>query len=120
MTTTTSPAESPAALPAPTPDPVGWEPAGAVYCAVIVTDTATGGTQQVVSTRWASEGEARAFIERRLPAVAEERAGTKVSGFVMPARTHTRMAGGELVQDVIQEWGAAVRGRLNPNGYVSW
>lgn len=101
-------------------DPVGWEPAGSVFCAVIVAEVPGSGPQQVVSTRWVSDGEARGFIERRLPTVVEVRAGAKVSGYVMPATTRTEMRDGELHQHVEPQWGQAQRARMNPSGFVSW
>lgn len=123
MTTTTDPTATPVELSTAVPvdDPVGWEPNRHVFCAVIFAQTPGTTRQQVASTRWASLDEARGFIERRLPTVREVRpAEAKVSGYVVPAVTHTRMRDGELVQDVVLNWPGAQQGHLNPRGFVTW
>ncbi len=101
-------------------DPIGWTPAGSVHCAIIVVEAPDATPQQVVNTRWASEAEARGYIERRLKAVTEIRAPAKVSGYVVPATTRTGMRNGELVQDVTLVWAQAQRGVLNARGFVTW
>ncbi len=120
MTTTTP--KPPTVVPnRPAPvDPVGWEPAGTVYCAIILADSRRLPPQQVVCTSWASEGEARAYIERHLKLVVDERAPEMVSGFVVPASTHTELLDGELHQHNVKEWANATRAYLNSRGYVTW
>lgn len=53
------------------------------------------------STRWASHGEARAFVERHLPLAATTVAARfEVRGRVMPAKTSVSIDGDRTIEDV--------------------
>lgn len=122
MTMTTEPkvTQPASSSTAPVDDPVGWEPARGVYCAVIFAEAPGAVRQRVAYTRWASLDEARGYIERRMPTVRQVRADEVVSAFVVPGDTHTHMRDGELVQDVILNWRAAQTAYLTTSGYVTW
>ncbi len=118
MTTQTPSVSSPAVLEG---DPVGWEPNRSVFCAVIFAEPRGMPRQQVTSTRWASLDEARGYIERHMPTVRQVRdADVKVTAYVVPAVTNTRMRNGELVQDVLPNWSGAQQAFLNSRGFVTW
>lgn len=100
--------------------PISWKPSG-VWCAVLVTETHNGRTEQIARTDWASEDEARRFVERRLPACRDDRPQqVTVAGYVVPATTRTDMVGRELVQTVTPLWDRGYRGTLNSRGFVTW
>jgi hypothetical protein len=99
--------------------PISWTPGG-LWCAVLVTESGTT-TRQLVRADWASESEARGFVERRLPACADDQpTGVTVAGYVIPATTRTNMIDRELVQTVTPMWNRAQRATLNTRGYVAW
>lgn len=100
--------------------PISWTP-GNVWCAILVTELERGGTRQINRADWASEAEARGYVERRLPICSDDQpAGTGVAGYVVPATTRTDMVDRELVQTVTPMWNQAQRGTLNSRGFVTW
>ncbi len=100
--------------------PISWTP-GDVWCAILVTETDRGTPKQIARADWASEIEARSFIERRLPACGDNQpTGVTVAGYVVPATTRTNMVGRELVQTVTPMWNRGQRATLNSRGFVTW
>jgi hypothetical protein len=87
---------------------------------LIVIGPDVGEPEVLRSTRWASCGEARAFIERHLPlATTTVTAQFEVRGRVMPAKTSVSIDGDRMVEDVAADETRAEQAAFD-HGRIWW
>lgn len=105
-------------------DPSSYEPVRQVWVARILVDDGTNLEAALLhDADWASESEARAFIERRLPEAkvpSDLPDGSRVYGLLVPARTSSKLVHGHVVQAVDPDWTRAVRATVTDDGVVQW